>query len=77
MDKNGWWLHHCWIILTIDLFLLLKSRIIEIVHLNLAKVIGIYLFVGITCGLLLYFSSRIKINREILQVKRITNYAEG
>lgn len=53
-------MHHCWIILTIDLFLQLKSKIIEVVHLNLATVIGIYLFVGITCGLLLYFSSRIK-----------------
>lgn len=46
--------------MTIDLFLQLKSKIIEVVHLNLATVIGIYLFVGITCGLLLYFSSRIK-----------------
>lgn len=53
-------MHHCWIILTRDLFLQLKSKIIEVVHLNLATVIGIYLFVGITCGLLLYFSSRIK-----------------
>lgn len=53
-------MHHCWIILTIDLFLQLKSKIIEVVHLNLATVIGINLFVGITCGLLLYFSSRIK-----------------
>lgn len=53
-------MHHCWIIFTIDLFLQLKSKIIEVVHLNLATVIGINLFVGITCGLLLYFSSRIK-----------------
>ena len=53
-----------WIILTIMLFLQVGNRISKVMVDNTALLIGIYLVVGIICGLALYFVFRIACRRQ-------------